>query len=365
MSTAFLCFYSFGDDVQAQQFYVGGNWLTSFRYDYSYNNLPSIFDIRGSLSQITHNTLFGYQLGYQHNRKHFFEINLDRSYYYSHKVVSIDPGLWSAVGDVYTDIGFTYKRNLVSLPISIYPLRIMAVGALVYRVNTRSGPTNATTSYTVNGVAVLNYKETSTYIDGLQVLPQVGLEAELPIYRRFMLSLKYTYLFPIGSPMITSQFTDLLASTDGYRYTRGGGTRLNVAFRWYLPGGTDILSRALSEKGKGKNWYIALGEYAFGDDQPVDRIALLVGHKKGRHVFESGIIDLATEFNYKLGQYDASALAYNLYVPLRYKYSIPLFKKGRYQNLEFLPSTGLALNLLPTNYLTPAFQLQVKEEKHL
>jgi len=154
---------------------------------------------------------------------------------------------------------------------------------------------------------------------------------------------------------LTTTYTDFTnGGAKGYRHSDGGGTYASMSLRWYLPGSTERPEPASLVSGR--KIYLGVEYFQFSNSNrdprasPVglnESIGIVAGYRKDKNILETGITPLPSLLGYQtdLPLGGASSHERRWYLPLRYKRAIPLFKKGQYQNIEWLPSAGLGVHL--------------------
>jgi len=331
--------------------------LSAYRYNLKYQSYPALFTARGALSDGLP-TNFSYQLGYQFKERHFIELSYSKLDYAFFKDFRESIVLAGLAEEKATNTGLRYKFSLLSLPFRLltyqskFPFRLLAMAGGIYRINTNQIGTSSG-SYINSGKVEIEFEEFHT--NKPQILLQAGLEAEFPLYRSLSLVANYTWIFGFGQDFLTTTYTDFTnGGAKGYRHSDGGGTYASMSLRWYLPGSTERPEPASLVSGR--KIYLGVEYFQFSNSNrdprasPVglnESIGIVAGYRKDKNILETGITPLPSLLGYQtdLPLGGASSHERRWYLPFRYKRAIPLFKKGQYQNIEWLPSAGLGVHL--------------------
>ncbi len=347
--------------TEAQRFYIGGvnQYIFSlYRYQLTYQNYPALFTSRGRLSDELP-TNFGYHLGYQLKGRHFVELTYSKQDYASFKDFRESIILAGLREEKATNIGLRYKFSLLSLPIRIttfeskYPFRLYALAGGVYRIN--ANQIGSASGRYLDNLGRVEIELEEFHTEKPQFLLQAGLEAEFPLYRSLSLAASYTWFFGFGQDFVTTRYTDYTnGGAQGYRYSDGGGTYGSISLRWYLPGSTDVAQKASLVNGR--KFYLGVEYFRFSNSNrdpnrsPIglnESVGIIAGYRKNKNILETGITPLPSLLGYQtnLPLAGGSSHERRWYLPFRYKRAIAVFKKGQYQNMEWLPNAGLGVHL--------------------
>lgn len=359
---AFVFFLCCTLQSQAQKFYIGINPrpLSSYQYSLKYKNYPSGFSRQPAFSQ-AFPTNSGYHFGYQFDKYQLIELTYFMQDYAD--FAEFGSGA-STTGKKATNLGFRYKNIIFSLP--FFGFRHLTTTAPLRRIRLMAH---------LGGVFQLNQKLVSSWTGDYaflnipvntegyhtskpQFLFQTGLDAEVPFFHKnLLLTASYTWYVGVGQKMLTTHYTGMFNGqpVDGYRYTSGGGTNLSIGLRWYLPKDTDTPKSP--QLLNAKNFYLGLEYYKFVNNTQGSNpgtanqsAGLIAGYRKGQNIVETGLTPVPSLLFYQTA-FPLAGVTSNerrLYLPIRYKRVVSIFKKSQFQNLEWLPSAGLGLHV-PVN----------------